>query len=532
MDSTTAIVQIVLGLLVAVGALVTIARRIEIPYPILLVVGGLILGLVPGLPSIELKPEIVLLLFLPPLLYWESLNTSFRDFRADLRAILLLSIGLVLATTCVVAVVAHMFIGLSWPTAFVLGAIISPTDTVAAAAIAQRLRLPRRIVTVLGGESLVNDATALVLYVTAVDTVTGGSFSFLNAVVRFLGANIGGVLLGLAVGWCIVQIRRYLHDPPVENTLSLLSGFAAYLPATTLQASGVLAVLTMGLYLGRRGPSIVSSQTCLQAVQVWEIVVFLLNGLIFILIGLQLHSILTTLTRRSITTLILQAALVSLTVILVRIIWVFPGAYLPRFVSRWVRERDPYPSWKAVVVVGWTGMRGGVSLAAALALPLVANTKTNAPFPDRDIIIFLTFSVILATLVVQGLSLPPLIRLLKLPGDTSEEHEEAKARLKAARAAMARLDELSSEEWIYPDIIEDLRSHFSDQDRRFTARFHNTEDGDDQERRAESYQRLKIELIGAERRTIIDLRNRGIINDDVMRRIQRDLDLEEVRLQP
>jgi len=291
-------------------------------------------------------------------------------------------------------------------------------------------------------------------------------------------------------------------------------------------------VLTMGLYLGRRGPSIVSSQTRLQAVQIWEIVVFLLNGLIFILIGLQLHGILTTLARQSITTLILQALLVSLTVILVRIIWVFPGAYLPRFASRRVRERDPYPSWKAVVVLGWTGMRGGVSLAAALALPLVANTKTNTPFPGRDIIIFLTFGVILATLVVQGLSLPPLIRLLKLPGDTSTEHEEAKARLKAARAAMTQLDELSSEEWIYPDIIEDLRSHFSDQNRRFTARFHSTEEEDDQERRSESYQRLKIELIGAERRTIIDLRNRGIINDDVMRRIQRDLDLEEVRLQP
>lgn len=525
MDSTQSI-QTVLGLLVAVGVLVVVARRISVPYPILLVVGGLLLGLIPGLPNVELRPELVLLLFLPPLLYWDSLNTSLRDLRANLRSISLLAIGLVIATACIVAVVAHTFAGLSWPTAFVLGAIVSPTDTVAASAIAQRLALPRRLTTVLSDESIINDATALVIYATAIAAVTKGSFSFLNAGLDFFKAGIGGVLLGLAVAWCIGQIRRYLHDPPVENTLSLLSGFAAYIPATALGLSGVLAVLAMGIYLGRRGPSFVSSQTRLQAEQMWEIVVFLLNGLIFILIGLQLHSVLSKLTKSSTTTLIWDAIAISVTVILTRLIWVFPGTYLPRFLSRRIREKDPYPSWQSTIIVGWTGMRGGVSLATALALPL------TPPFPDRDIIVFLTFSVILSTLVVQGLTLPLLIRRLQLPNDESADREEAKARLKAARAALTRLDELASEDWVEQEIVDDLRLHFSDQDRRFTARYHGTEDGANQEQKATAHQRLKIELIGAERRTIIELRDQGVINDEVMRKIQHDLDLEELRLQP
>ncbi len=532
MDPTQNI-QIVLGLLVAVGFLVVVARRLRIPYPILLVIGGLLLGLIPRIPTIELQPSLVLLLFLPPLLYWEALNTSFRDFKADLRAIGLLSIGLVIATTYIVAIVVHMFVGLPWPSSFVLGAIVSPTDTVAASAIAQRLSLPRRLVTVLSGESLVNDATALILYSTAVTAVTQGSFSLANAGLQFLYANAGGIVLGLAIAWCIVQLRRYLrtlHESSVENTLSLLSGFAAYIPAIALGMSGVLSVLAVGLYLGRCGPSVVSSQTRLQAEQIWEIVVFLLNGLIFILIGLQLHTILATLFKNNVLALIGDALLVCGTVILVRILWVFPGAYLPRFISPRTREHDPYPSWRAVAVLAWTGMRGGVSLAAAIALPLT--TTKGAVFPGRDLIIFLTFCVILSTLVIQGLSLPSLIRWLKLPVDTSAEHEETEARLKAARAALSRLNDLSSENWVPHDIVEDLRFHFLDQDQRFTARYHGTEDGENQEQRAVLYQRLKIELIGAERRTIIDLRNQGVINDEVMRKIQHDLDLEELQLQP
>ncbi len=528
MTNVTESIGIVLGLLVAVGVLVTIARRIQVPYPILLVVGGLLLGLIPGLPHIELAPEIVLLLFLPPLLYWESLNTSFRDFRANLRSILLLAIGLVLATTGVVAVIAHFAMNLSWPTAFVLGAIVSPTDTVAAAAIAQRLSLPRRIVTVLEGESLVNDATALVLYATGVAIVSGGTFALGTTLLQFVWASVGGVVLGLFMGWLITLLRRRLHDPPVENTLSLLSGFAAYLPAQFLGASGVLAVVSMGFFLARQGPRIVSAQTRVQSEQVWQIVVFLLNGLIFILIGLQLNVVLRVLTKQTLLNLILDAVLVSIAVILVRLLWVYPGAYLPRLFSRRIRQRELLAPVTSVAILGWTGMRGGVSLAAALALPLTTNT--HALFPDRDLIIFLTFSVILATLVVQGLSLPALIRRFNLRDGGEAEHEEAKARLKATRAALARLNELAAEEWVPPDIVEDLRTHFAEKDRRFTARFHGTEDGEQQSTRIESYQRLKRELILTERGTIIELRNKGVINDEVMRRVQHDLDLEELRL--
>ena len=518
-------IELVLGLLVAVAALVTIARRLEIPYPILLVIGGLVLGFIPGLPSVELRPDLVFLLFLPPLLYWQALNTSMREFRANLRPIFSLSIGLVLFTIAVVAIVTHAAIaGLSWSAAFVLGAIIAPTDEVAAGAIAERLPLPRRIMTVLEGESLLNDATALVAYSVAVAVALGGSFSPTGAGLLFIEASLGGIAVGLVAGWIIGQIRRYLHDPPVENTISLMSGFAAYLPAQALGVSGVLAVVTTGIYLGRLGPRIISSQTRLQGGQLWAVVVFLLNSLLFILVGLQLHHItLAALSSHSAITLIAYAVLVVLTVILVRVIWVFPASYLPSALSRRIREHDPYPSWKTVTIIAWTGMRGGVSLAAALALTIA--------FPGRDLIIFLTFCVILATLVVQGLSLPSLIHWVQPPDDGSAGREETKARLKVARAALARLNDLASEDWVPQDILDDLRVHYEEKDQRFTARMDGSEDGS-QEERASAHLRVKREVITAQRTKLLELRSKGIIDDEVLRRIQRDLDLEEVRLQP
>ncbi|HEV2655876.1 MAG TPA: Na+/H+ antiporter [Ktedonobacteraceae bacterium] len=514
------IVELVLGLLVVVIALVTVARRFAIPYPILLVLGGLVLGFVPHLPNIILNPDLVFLLFLPPLLYWESLNTPLREFRANMGSILLLAIGLVLVTTTAVAVIAHMLIGLSWPVAFVLGAIISPTDTVAAAAIAQRLSLPRRVVAVLEGESLLNDATALVAYSTAAGVVASGSFFWAQAGIQFVVASGGGVIIGLIVGLIVIWVRRALHDPPVENTISLLTGFAAYLPAQALGLSGVLAVVAVGLYLERQGPSIVSPQTRLQAIQLWQVVVFLLNGLLFILVGLQLNTILASHALPPVGMLLLYAALISLTIIVIRIIWVFSTAYLPRFLSRRLRERDPYPAWQDVAIVAWTGMRGGVSLAAALALGI--------SFPQRDLIVFLTFSVILATLVVQGLSLPPFIQRLKVTDDGVLEREEAKARLKTVQAAMARLDELANEDWVPQDVVADLRSHYTEKSRRSKAQF----DGSDTifEERIIAYRRLQQEILSAKRKTIIDLRNHSIINDEVMRKIQHDIDMEETML--
>jgi Na+/H+ antiporter len=525
-----------------VAALATLAGRLGIPYPILLVLGGLVLGFVPSLPRPELEPDVVFLLFLPPLLYVSAIFTSWRDFRANLRPITLLAVGLVLMTTCVVAAVAHWAIGLPWAAAFVLGAIVSPTDAIAATSVAQRLGVPHRIVTILEGESLVNDATGIVAYRIAVGAVVAGTFSLWQAGLQFVAGAIGGIAVGLAVGWFVIWARRHVSEEPhVQNTISLLTPFAAYLMAEELPTylwhelhlpgefhlSGVLSVVATGLYVGRRGPHVISPETRLQGYAFWDLVTFLLNGLIFALIGLQLRSIVESLSDYPAATLVLYAVLISLTVIVARFLWVFPATYVPRWLSRSVRERDPSPSPRAVTVVAWTGMRGVISLAAALALPLTV--EGGAPFPGRDLILFLTFSVILATLVVQGLSLPALIRGLGLEDDGSQEREEIEGRIEVAQAALERIEELVEEEWVREDTAERVRGLYNYRRSRFSARFDGDEDGI--EERSAAYQRFMRELLRAQRRTLIELRNEGRIGDEAMHRIERDLDLEESRLE-
>ena len=520
-------IQVLLGLLVAVAALVTLARRINQPYPVVLVVGGLLLGLIPGLPRVELAPELVFLLFLPPLLYWESLTFSFRDLRAQIVSISLLAVGLVLATTCLVALIAHAAIArLGWASAFTLGAIVSPTDAVAASAIFARLGVPRRITTVVEGESLVNDASGLLLYRVAVGAAVSGGFSLWQVGAQFVLVNAGGVAIGLAVGWGIAWIRRRLSDPQVEVTVSLLSGFAAYLPADRLGCSGVLAVVAMGLYLGRQGPRIVSSRVRLQTQDVYSMVVFLLNGLIFILIGLQLHRVFDTLSGRPTAALIGDGLLVSAVVIVVRMAWIFPGAWLSWVVDSRRREQ-PFPPLKSLIVVGWAGTSGVVSLAAALALPLT--TDSGAPFPQRDLLIFLAFSVILVTLLLKGLTLPALIARLGLEDDGLAEQEETKARLRAARAATARLEAIRSEGWAPPEKLEHLQEQYDARERRLAARCRDEGDGE-LEATFSGYERLQRELIDAQRNEIVRLRDVGAIGDEVLVRLQRELDLEEVRL--
>ncbi len=536
-------IEVVLALLLAVAMLATLASRVGVPYPILLVLGGLVLGFVPGLPRVELDPDLVFLIFLPPLLYVSALFTSWRDFRANLRPISLLAVGLVIFTTCIVAVVAHAAIeDLTWAAAFTLGAIVSPTDAIAATAIAQRLGVPRRVVTVLEGESLVNDATGIVAYRIAAAAVTAGTFSIWQAGLSFIAGSIGGIVIGLAAGWAVIRLRRSLSpDPSVQNTISLLTPFLAYLPAEELPTyvweelalpgelhfSGVLAVVVAGLYLGRRGASIIPSSTRLQGYAVWELISFLLNGAVFILIGLQLRNIVDGLSEYSMIELSLYAGLISLTVVIVRILWVFPATYLPRVLSRCIREYDPPPPWQTISIISWTGMRGVISLAAALALPLT--TDTGAPFPGRDLILFLTFCVILVTLVVQGLSLPALIRALGVEDDHVGEKEETKGRIEIAQAALERLEELAEEEWVREDTAERVRGMYNYRRRRFAARFDGDEDG--LEDRSTAYQRLQIELLQAQRETLIRLRDEGRIGDEVMHRIERDLDLEESRLE-
>src|SRR6266576_3148472 len=525
----TDIAEIFVGLLLAVAVLALVARKLTIPYPILFVIGGLLLGWIPKLPKVRLDPELVFLFFLPPLLFPAALFTSWRDFRANLRPISLLAIGLVLFTTIAVALLAHHFMDLPLDAGFVLGAIVSPPDAIAATAIADRLKVPRRIVTILEGESLVNDATALVAYRFAVVAVVTGSFSLAHASGQLFMVGIGGFLIGLAVGWLAEQFHKRVDDAPIEITVSLLTPFVAYLAAERLGVSGVLAVVTAGLYLGWRMPELLTFKTRLQGGPVWEMVEFLLNGFVFILIGLQLPEVLRALSGNAIPIprLVWYALLISLAVILIRILWVFPATYLPRLLFKKLCKHDPHPKWQHVTVVAWTGMRGVVSLAAALALP--HKIKDDSPFPSRDLILFLTFVVILATLVVQGLSLPPLIRWLGVKDDGSMEKEELEARLEANQAALARLHEIAEHEPAKADALARLKVEYEDHIRQ-------VEGADPQSAGtplrlfSSEYERLSHEALQVERRTIIKLRNGVVISDVVLRRIQRDIDLAEARL--
>ena len=516
--------ELILGLLAVVAILATAARRLGIPYPILLVLGGLGLGFVPGLPHVELAPEAVFLLFLPPILFSAAYFTDWRAFVANRRPISLLAVGLVLTTTVAVAVVAHAVVdGMTWPVAFLLGAIVSPPDAVATVAIIQRLGIPRRLVTIMEGESLVNDATALVAYRFAVAAVVTGSFSLWEAGLKFVLVAVGGVLIGLVVGWVLVQILTRLHDPPVEITATLLAPVAAYLPAEELGVSGVLATVTAGIYLGRRGSALVPAVSRLRAVAVWEVVIFLVNGLVFILIGLQLPTVLETVGDRPLGELLWAAAAISLVTIVVRLAWVYPATYLPRIMVPGLRERDPAPSWQYPAVLGWAGLRGVVSLAAALALPF--ETDIGVPFPERDLVIFLTFCVILVTLVGQGLTLAPLIRRLGLAAD-DDEREEALARREGALAAIARIDELAAEPWVPVESAETLRARYEHRLEHFPASLDPADlDGD----HVTAHERLRLDVLAAERRAVIVLRDRGRIGDEALRRVEYDLDLAEER---
>jgi CPA1 family monovalent cation:H+ antiporter len=508
-----------LGLLAAVGALLVLAPVTRIPYPILLVLGGLALGFVPGLPDFKLPPELVLVAFLPPLLYLSAFFTSLRDLRANVGPISVLAVGLVGATTVGVAVVAHWAADLSWHAAFVLGAIVSPTDPVAATSIMRRLGVPRRVVTVVEGESLVNDATALVLYRAAVVAAVSGAFSLADTAGRILVNAVAGIAIGLAVGYVVRQVRKRLDHPPTEITISLLTGYLAYLPAEALGVSAVLAAVTAGVYLGWYTPELTNAQTRLQGLAFWTILTFILNAALFVLVGLQLPQVVDGLDAWSTGELAAAAVAVCAAVIVIRIAWVFPFTYVRRLMGSTA-------SYRSAAVISWAGMRGAVSLAAALAIPL--ETDAGAPFPARELIIFLAFMVILATLVLQGLTLPLLIRALRMEDDPAEEREESKARVHAAKAAMERLDELESEDWVRDDTAERVRGGYRFRIDRFGERL---KGGDGSvEARSQDYQRLRRELLRAEQDAVVGLRRDGVISDDVMHRVLRDIALEDVRL--
>ena len=521
---------LIAGLLVAVAGLSALARQLSLPYPIVLVIGGAAFGFIPGMPDVRLDPDVVLVVFLPPLLYGAAFFANLGDIRANLRSNTLAAIGLVLVTMIAVAVVAHAVIpGMPWGAAFALGAIVSPTDPLAGAAIMRRLGVPRRPVSAVEAEGLFNDATALVAYRVAVVAVVDGSFSLGDAVLRFVVSVIGGIAIGLAVGWIVAFIRARTQDAQVSITISLLSGYAAFIPADQLGVSGVLAAVTTGIYMGLRGPSIIPPRTRLQGLYVWEILDFLLNAALFVLVGLQLRTVVDGITGRPAGDVVGYALAISGVVVGARLVWLNTMPYVIRALDRRPAQRLRRVGWRMRALIAWSGMRGAVSLAAALALPL--ETDAGTPFPDRDLIIFLTFAVIFATLVAQGLTLPALIRALRVTSDGTEQQEELRARLEATKAALAQIDALAEEDWTREETVERMRGMYEYRQRRFKAQAGKIDDDVGYEDRALAYQQMVQSVLAAQRARLVALRNEGVISNEVMNRVVREFDLEESRLE-
>jgi CPA1 family monovalent cation:H+ antiporter len=519
------LVFVVLG--VAIG-LSYLARRLKVAEPILLLLGGLVLGLVPDLPPIALEPDLVFLLFLPPILFSAAYFTPIRDFKANARSILLLAVGLVLFTTVVVGLVVQWLVPDIEPAvAFTLGAIVAPPDAVSATSVLRRLGVPRRVVTILEGESLINDATSLIAYRTASAAVATGAFSLVNATESFVLVGVGGVLVGGLAGLIVSRALYRTGDPVLEIVVvSVVAPIATYLAAQQLGVSGVLATVVAGLITGRRASRVLSPEARLQGKGVWQIIIWLIQGFVFMLIGLQLPEILAGLRDYSAGQLLWLGGAVSLTAIVTRFAWIFTTTYLTRVVRARLRANDPYPSPRRVFVVAWAGMRGVVSLAAALALAV--------DFPQRNLILYLTFAVILVTLVGQGLTLPWIIRRLGVLREDGPDSEERHARLIVGEAALRRLDDLALQ---YPDhlpLIDQLREGF-DHDLGHVRP--NADDMADATREAAEqelldHQAIRLAVLAAERDALLDLLDAGIINDETQRSVERDLDLEAVRAAP
>ncbi|MCJ0871446.1 Na+/H+ antiporter [Streptomyces sp. AP-93] len=511
------LVALVAGCAVVAG----LARRTPVPAPLLLVAAGLAAAYVPGVPEYGLDPHIVLPLLLPPLLYTAAVDSSYLDLRANIRPVALLSVGYVLFATVAVGYAAYLLVpGLSLPVALVLGAVIAPPDAVAATAIARKLGLPNRITTILQGESLVNDATAITAFKVALAAAVGASAGWTDGIQEFLLASVGGVAVGLLLMVPIHVLRTKLREPLLQNTLSLLIPFVAYAAAERVHASGVLAVVVVALYLGHRNWQ-VDFATRLQEEAVWKMVAFILESVVFALIGLQLPVVLKGLGENEGAAAAGYAVVVFLVVVAARFAWVFPATFLPRLSAR-IRAREPETSWKAPVIVGWAGMRGVVSLAIAFSVP--------EDVPHRNLILFLTFTTVIGTLVVQGLTLPPLIRLLRLPAkDThAETLAEAQAQSEASRAAEDRLTELldSPANALPPPLADRLRTVL---ERRRNAVWErlgevNAVTGESAD---EVYRRLAGEMIAAEREVFVSLRDARRIDDEMLRALLRRLDLEE-----
>jgi CPA1 family monovalent cation:H+ antiporter len=504
------------------------ARRTNIPYSIFLVLVGLFISFIPGMPRIALQPNLVLTLLLPPLLYRAGVNMSWRGFRANLRPILFLAVGLVIFTTIAVAGVSHYLLGLPLAVGFVLGAVVSPPDAVAPMAIARRFVLPQRALTVLEGEGLVNDATALILFSFAVMAVTEGKgFSLGTATAEFLMIVAGEIAWGLFIGWGGLALRRWASDPRVEMVFALLTPFAAFWVPENLGGSGVLATVTCGLFVSWNGPRFISPATRLQGFFVWDLVVYLVESVVFLLTGLQARVVADTLDLSQWESLVLACLAVCAVLIVVRFVWVFVASYGVRWVAPWLVHMDSPPAWQSVFVVAFTGIRGVVSLAAALSIPVMAD---GAPFPHRGLLLLITFSVILVTLVGQGFSLPWVIRKLGIAEYGQREADQDKkkeivARLASIDAALDRLDSLEAAS-ASPETVKALRRRSEDRRAYFVAACQDLGAGDVSNAAAS----LQLQFVDAERGSIADLYHRGDISDDARRRIERELDLEDARI--
>jgi CPA1 family monovalent cation:H+ antiporter len=524
-------VSLIVILLFAITFLGIISNKYKFPFPIILVLSGVVISLIPGLPVVALNPDVVFLIFLPPLLYAAAWNTSWHDFKAAIRPISLASIGLVFFTTALVAITAHALIAdISWPLSFLIGAIVSPPDAVAATSVTKGLGLSPRVNAILEGESLVNDASGLIAYRYALTAIAAGNFILWKAGLNFLWVAAAGIGIGLVIGYIIYIIhKKFICDPIIAVTLTFLTPFASYLLAEHFHVSGVLAVVSTGLFVSLRSGEIFSNQSRIMTYAVWDVIIYILNSLIFILIGLQLRSIMQGIHNYSAYELMIYGLSISLVVIIIRFIWVLPAALLPRWLSKRIRENEPFDP-RNMIVFGWAGMRGVVSMAAALAIPLTL--QDGSEFPHRSLIIYLTFCVILSTLVLLGSTLPWIIRKLKIK-PFSIVAEEYNVRTKVVSAAISYIEDNLS---LVPDeLLDNIKSKYEVKYNRLQktdlpANYF----GKGQKLPGtifNEFSKMQIDLLNVERKLLLQLHRKGNASEEIVRKIERELDLEETRLQ-
>lgn len=523
-------VDIIVILLFGITFLAVLNKKNNFPFAIILVLSGIIISLIPGLPNISLDPDLIFLIFLPPLLYGAAWNTSWRDFKAAIRPISLASIGLVFFTTASVAVAAHYMIpGFSWPLSFLLGAIVSPPDAVAATSITKGLGLNPRLIAILEGESLVNDASGLIAYRYALTAIAAGNFILWRAGLNFIWVGAAGIAIGLAIGYITYLIhKKFFCDPVLEVTLTFLTPFASYLLAEHFHVSGVLAVVTTGLFLSYRSAEIFSNESRIMAYAVWQVVLFILTALVFVLIGLQLRNIIKGISNYSWHSLALYGFVISMVVIIVRFVWIVPSAYLPRILSKRIRENEPFDP-RSMVIFGWAGMRGVVSMAAALAIPLTLRDGTL--FPQRDLVIYLSFCVILFTLVILGFTLKWVVRKLKID-PYSLVAEEYEVRSQVITTAINYIEDNLS--LIPEELLHNIKSKYEVKYNRLQKTDLPANYFGSGKTLAGSifneFSKVQIDLISIERNTIKQLHRTGKASEEIIRKIERELDLEETRL--